>query len=130
MTNRTLFLDKYPVHSLEIQKEETTFKSVPEIMEHLKAKVEAHKIATCISIFDHHTHTKNINGTVAPEIKDAQNIIFCFGAMLPNTKMLAARPRSIGVAELENSFAVEFMEAPIDELHKVMESWAISIKNI
>ena len=59
---------------------------------------------------------------------DAKNIIFCFGQAIPNTKILAARPRSIGVAELENSFVIEFLEAPKEQLHETMELWAKGLK--
>ncbi len=43
--------------------------------------------------------------------------------------ILAARPRSIGVCELENSFFIEFLEAPMEQLNAVMEDWARSIAN-
>jgi len=126
---KTIFMDKYPVYTLEISKNETTLKNVDEILAYYKAKVEAHPIATFISIFDHYSHTKALEGEINPEIKDAKNIVFCFGAALPNTKILAARPRSIGVAELENSFMIEFLEAPMEKLHDVMEAWSKAIAN-
>jgi hypothetical protein len=127
---KTIFMDKYPTYTLQIQKNETSYKSVGEILEYLKAKIDEHKIATFISIFDHYTHTKNIDGPIDPSIKDAKNIIFCFGAAIPNTKILATRPRSIGVCELDDSFIVEFLEPPKEELITLMESWAKSLKNI
>ena len=126
---KTIFMDKYPVYTLEISKNETTLKNVDEILAYYKAKVDEHKIATFIAIFDHFSHTKSLNGEINPDIKDAKNIVFCFGAALPNTKILAARPRSIGVAELENSFVVEFIEAPKEQLHDVMEAWTKAIAN-
>ena len=126
---KTIFMDKYPVYTLEILKNETTLKNVDEILAYYKTKIDEHKIATFISIFDHYTHTKKLEGEINPEIKDAKNIVFCFGAALPNTKILAARPRSIGVAELENSFAIEFIEAPKEQLHDVMEAWTKAIAN-
>ncbi len=57
-------------------------------------------------------------------LKNAQNIIFCFGPAIPNTKILAARPRSIGICEFDDHFIIEFIEAPKEELHALMESWA------
>ena len=128
---KTIFMDKYPVYTLEISKNETDLKNVDEILAYYKAKVEEHKLATFIAIFDHYSHTQSLNGEINPEIKDAKNIVFCFGAALPNTKILAVRPRSIGVAELENSFMIEFIEAPKEQLHDVMEAWSkgIAIKN-
>jgi hypothetical protein len=42
--------------------------------------------------------------------------------------MVAVRPRSIAVCELENSFVVEFLEVPKEELHSLMESWAKGLR--
>lgn len=124
---KTIFMDKYPVYSLEIKKDETKLKSVDEILAYYKSKIDEHPIASFISLFDHYTHTTNLGGEINPEIINAKNIIFCFGAAIPNTKILAARPRSIGIAELENSFVVEFIEAPNEKLHDVMEMWSREI---
>jgi len=121
---KVVFMDKYPVYTLTLNKSEIKYKSVPEIIEYFKNKIDTHKIAKFISIFDHYTHTKELDGDIAEEIKDAQNIIFCFGQAIPNTKILAVRPRSIGVCELEDSFVVEFIEAPKEELHALMETWS------
>ena len=127
---KTILMDKYPVFSLEIKKDETTFQSVSEIINYIKAKIENHPIAVYIALFDHYAHTAALpEGEINPEIKDAKNLIFCFGKQLPNTKILAARPRSFGVSELEDSFVVDFLEAPNEQLHKVMEDWAKSIAN-
>jgi len=125
---KTIFMDKYPVFSLELDKKEVDQKDVKQIIEYFKDKIESHPIAKFIAIFDHYSHTKNIEGDISPEILDAMNIIFCFGQAIPNTKILAARPRSIGVAELEDKFIVEFMEAPKEQMHDLMESWAKSLK--
>jgi hypothetical protein len=126
---KTIFMDKYPVFSLEIKKSETTYTNVDEIIEYLKSLIDEHEVATFISIFDHYKHTTSLGGEINPDIKNAKNLIFCFGASIPNTKILAARPRSFGIAELEDSFVVEFLEAPNEKLHSVMEKWAYSIAN-
>ena len=124
-------MDKYPVFSIEIQKKETTYKSVDEIIEYLKGLVDAHKIAKYIAVFDHYEHTKSIEDCIInPEIKGAKNLIFCFGKQLPSCKMLAVRPRSIGVCELENSFSIDILQVPNEELHTLTESWIKSIANI
>lgn len=57
-------------------------------------------------------------------LKDVQNIVFCFGSAIPSTKMVAVRPRSIGICEFEDRFVIEFMEAPKEALHAVMQAWA------
>lgn len=55
---------------------------------------------------------------------DAQNVVFCFGPAIPNTKIVAVRPRSVAICELENAFVIEFIEAPKEEMHALMETWA------
>lgn len=125
---KTIFMEKYPVFTLELEKAEIKQTTAKEIIEYFKEKIDAHPIAKFIATFDHYTHTKNIDGEIAPEIKDAQNIVFCFGAAIPNSKILAARPRSIGVAELEDKFVIEFIEAPAEHIHEIMETWAKSLK--
>ena len=125
---KTIFMDKYPVYSLELLKTEVEVKNVPEIAEYFKTKIEAHPIAKFIAIFDHYTHTKSLDGPMVDGLQDAQNIIFCFGPAIPNTKILAVRPRSIGICELEDRFVIDFLEAPKEQLHDLMESWAKALK--
>ena len=127
---KTILMDKYPIFSLEVTKSETTFTSVSEIINYLKGLVDNHPVAKYIALFNHYEHTKSMeDGVVNDEIKDAQNLIFCFGKQLPTTKILAVRPRSIGVSELENSFVIDFLEVPNEQLHQVTETWAKSTAN-
>ncbi|NCD11737.1 MAG: hypothetical protein EOL93_04230 [Epsilonproteobacteria bacterium] len=126
---KTILMDKYPVFNLTIDKNECKYESMSAIMEDLCAKIEAHPIAKFIAIFDHYAHTKNMNGEIAPEILDAKNIVFCFGAAIPNSKILAVRPRSIGLCETKDQFIIDFLEAPKEELHALMETWAKSLVN-
>ena len=125
---KTIFMDKYPVYSLELLKTEVKQQNVPEIIEYYKAKIEAHPIAKFIAVFDHYAHTTSLDGPIMEGMKDAQNVIFCFGPAIPNTKILAARPRSIGISELEDRFIIDFIEAPKEQLHELMESWAKDLK--
>lgn len=126
---KTIFMDKYPVYTLELDKSEVTQENTTEILEYFKQKIDAHPIAQFIAIFNHYSHTKVLNGEINPDILDAQNIIFCFGPAIPNTKILAARPRSIGIAELQDKFVIEFLEAPKEQLHDLMESWTKGLSN-
>lgn len=121
---KTIFMEKYPVYTLELKKTEIVQKSVAEIIEYFKKKIETHPIAKFIAIFDHYSHTQNIDGEINESILDVQNILFCFGTAIPDTKMVAVRPRSIGICELENSFVIEFMEVPKEELNVVLENWS------
>lgn len=125
---KTIFMDKYPVYSLELTKDEVSVKNAQAVVAYFKEKIENHPIAQFIAVFDHYSHTKNLKGEILEGLIDAQNIVFCFGAAIPNTKILAARPRSIGVCEFEDKFVIDFMEAPKEELHKVMESWVKALK--
>lgn len=128
---KTVLMDKYPVFSLEVKKTETTFSNVAEILDYLHAKIDAHPIAKFIATFNNYEHTAALGDETAinEEIKDAQIVIFCFGKQIPNTKILAARPRSFGVAELADSFVIDFLEAPNEQLHTTMEEWAKSVAN-
>ncbi|WP_295023011.1 DUF6858 family protein [Sulfurimonas sp.] len=126
------FKDKYPIFTMEILKTETSFKNIDEIFLFLKQKIESHPIATFIAIFDHFSHTKFFSdGTVADGIIDAKNLIFCFGKEIPTSKILAVRPRSIGVCEFDDHFDISILEVPNETLHKVLEGWIkdISSKN-
>ena len=126
---QTIFKDKYPVWTLELEKQEISKKSVNEIIDYFKEKIDAHPVAKFIAIFDHYEHTASLKeGKIADEIKDVKNIIFCFGKEIPNTKVAAVRPRSIAVCELEDKFVIEFLEAPNETLHKVMEQWSKDLK--
>lgn len=127
---KTNLLDRYPVYFLEISKNDTTYTSVDEIIEFLTKKIEAHPIAVLISVFDHYSHTKSLpENVIDPEIIDAKNLVFCFGKQLPNTKVLAVRPRSFGVSETKTEFHVALMEAPNEQLTVVMQEWVKELKN-
>ncbi len=122
--------EKYPVFTLEVEKSETTFTSVDTILDYFKQQIEDHEIAQYIATFDHYAHTQQLaDGQISDEILDAKNIIFCFGVKLPNPHVMAVRPRSIGVCELQDKFVIDFLEAPMPLANQAMESWAKSLKN-
>ncbi|MBE0514397.1 DUF6858 family protein [Sulfurimonas sp.] len=125
---KTILMQKYPVYSLELSKEEIKVSSADEAVEYFKEKIINHPIAEFIAIFDHYSHTKKLGGEMIDGLKDAKNIVFCFGQAIPNTKILAARPRSIGICEFKDKIVIDFMEAPREELHTVMENWAKGLK--
>lgn len=127
---QALLMEKYPVFYMELSKDETTFSSVDEIIAYLKEQIDNHPVASYIATFDHYSHTKSLpDGKIAPHIHDAKNIVFCFGIALPDTKVLAVRPRSIGVSETDNGFDINFMEAPMPVANDAMEAWAKSLRN-
>ncbi|MEK6658435.1 MAG: DUF6858 family protein [Campylobacterota bacterium] len=121
---KIIFMDRYPVYSLELLKSEMKGSSMDEVVAYFKDKIEKHPVAKFIALFDHYAHTKALNGEIADGILDARNIIFCFGPSIPNTKVLALRPRSIGICEFKDKIVIEFMEAPREEIHQIMQEWA------
>jgi uncharacterized protein YifN (PemK superfamily) len=116
-------MEKYPVFDLTLPKSETSCATIDDVIARLREKIEAHPKVAYIATFDHHAHTTAIQGTIAPEIKAAKNIVFCFGVHLPNAHVLAVRPRAIGVADLGDSFHVTFLEPPMELATKEMEAW-------
>lgn len=127
---QSLQQEKYPVFTLEIDREETDFKSVDGIIDYLREHIEAHPFARFIAVFDHYAHTRSLpDGQIDEGILAAKNIIFCIGLTLPEPKALALRPRSIGVAETPTGFVLTFMEAPMPVANVAMEEWAKAVRN-
>lgn len=120
--------EKYPVFVLDVFKNETRYKSANEIINFFKQKIDAHPVCKYIGEFDHFSHTKSIDGEINPEIKDCKLVIFCFGNKLPNGKIPAVRPRSIGVTEYDDKFEISFLEAPALIANEVMEGWVKDLK--
>ena len=123
-----IFKEKYHIFEIEYKKSELQYISVDEIISALQVKIDAHSVIAFIAIFDQYKHTASLkDGEINPSIKAAKNIIFCFGKELPTPEILAIRPRSIGVCELEDSFVVSFLEAPNDAANKTMEDFVKSL---
>jgi hypothetical protein len=123
-------MEKYPVYTIRIDKSETSYQNVDEVLAYLKEQIEAHPIATYIGQFDHYAHTSSLEvGEISEDIKDAKNLICCFGKVLPKPEVLAVRPRSIGVAEMEDAFVVSFLEAPNPDANAAMEQWVKRLAN-
>ncbi len=126
---QTLLQEKYPVFIAEIDKAETTCKTVDDVVAYLKDKIAANPKVHFIGVFDHYAHTQRIQGEINPGIKAAVDVIFCFGIALPNPQVLAVRPRSIGVADMGDKFVVSFMEAPMKPANEAMEAWVKGLRN-
>ena len=121
---KTILMEKYPIYTLELFKSEMKVSSTDEVVAYLREKIESHPVARFIAVFDHYSHTKALDGQIVDGLVDAKNIIFCFGPSIPNTKVLAVRPRSIAVGEFEDKIIIEFMEPPREEIHQIMQDWA------
>jgi len=120
---KSILLDKFPINSLEIDKTKTELTNIDQFITYFQEKIEEHPIAALIATFDHYKHTSSIDGEIDPDMKAAKAVIFCFGSKIPTSKILAARPRTIAIAEFENTFVIEFMDAPNEKLQTVMEEW-------
>ena len=125
-----MLMEKYPVFVLELAKNETTCQSVDDIAARLKAAIAADSRVSWIAEFDHYAHTTKLGGAIAPEIKAAKNLVFCFGLQLPHPNVLAVRPRSIGIADCGDKFVINFLEAPMKPANDAMEGWAKALRDI
>ncbi len=128
---QTTLLEKYPVFELELDKGETTYRTAQEVIDALKVMINDHPLVSYIGEFDHYAHTRNLaSGEIAPEIKDARLVVFCFGVKLPNPHVLAVRPRSIGVADMGDRFVINFLEPPMPVATEAMEGWVKALRNV
>jgi hypothetical protein len=118
-----LFMEKYPIFTLELPKNECRYSDTDQIMEYLKEQIVANPVAAFIGEFDHYAHTKSIGGEINPDIKTAKMVVFCFGQKLPKPEMMAARPRSISVCDMGESFVFTFLEAPMPAINEIIEGW-------
>ncbi|MGA7981652.1 MAG: DUF6858 family protein [Chromatiaceae bacterium] len=127
---QTLLHEKYPIYSLELDRTETSYRSVDEIVDYFRQRIEAHRCARFIAVFDHYSHTRALpEGRIEDGIQAAKNLVFCFGITLPDPHALAVRPRSIGIAETDEGFLVTFMEAPMPLANAAMEDWAKGLRS-
>ncbi len=125
-----LLQEKYPIFVMELGRDETSLSSVDAICSYFQARIEAHRCARFIAMFDHYAHTRGLpEGCIGAGIHAAKNVIFCFGIALPDPRMLAVRPRSIGVAETDTGFLITFMEAPMPIANAAMEDWAKGLRD-
>lgn len=126
---QTLLNERYPLFVLRLERAETRFQSVDAICDYFRRCIEAHRCGRFIAIFDHYAHTCSLpDGAVETEIRAAKNVVFCFGLTLPSPEILGLRPRSIGVAELDEQFVISFMETPMPLANAAMEDWALGLK--
>lgn len=123
-----LLANKYPIHMLELSKDETPHASLDELLRALEARLEADPQTALIAVFDHYAHTTLMGGEIRPDILAAKNLVFCFGAKLPDPTMLAVRPRSIGIAELPDRYVISFLEAPMPEANEKMVAWVKALR--
>ena len=61
---------------------------------------------------------------------DAQNVLCCFGKSLEKAEVLAIRPRSIGIAEYQDTYIISFLKAPNPAANDAMVSWVHALKDL
>lgn len=126
---QTLLQEKYPIFVAEIGKNETTYRSVDELVAYYQARIAENPKVQFIGVFDHYAHTHKIEGPIVEGMTAAVDIIFCFGFAIPTPQMLAVRPRSIGIADMGDKFVISFLEAPMQPANQAMEAWTIALRN-
>ena len=121
-------MDKYPVFTKKIAKENTSFKNIDEIIAYLKERMDTDPVAIFIGIFDHYTYTSGLEvHEIADNILDAKNIMCCFGDKLLLPQITAIRPRSFGVVLTTDGFVVSFLQAPSPVANAKMVEWVDGI---
>ncbi len=120
---KVIVMEKYPIRTKSIYKKDVKYKNLDEIALYLKQRIDEHKSAQFIAVFNNYDHTKSLDGEINEDIKDARSVIFCFGRSIKMTKVVALRPRSIAICELEDKFTLEFVEAPNPDASDFMEAW-------
>ena len=126
---QTLLQEKYPIFVAEIGKNETTYRSVDELVAYYQARIAENPKVQFIGVFDHYAHTRKIEGPIVEGMTAAVDIIFCFGFAIPTPQMLAVRPRSIGIADMGDKFVISFLEAPMQPANQAMEAWTVALSN-
>ncbi len=128
---QVMMKEKFPVYIQEYEKAGVRFATLDGLCQHVHECIEKDPEARYIGTFDHYTHTRQLTqGVIAPEIKGAKMILFCFGEKLMDPRVLALRPRSIGIAETDSQFVIAFLEPPTPEAVNSMERWVSSMANI
>jgi hypothetical protein len=123
------FQEKYPITVMDVAKSETRFQSAAEIADYFRSHIDTVSDTVYIGTFDHFEHTKSIGGEIAPDIKAAMNVLFCFGKALPDPRLLSVRPRSIGITDVGDHFVISFMDAPMKPANDTMQSWALGLRH-
>ncbi len=122
-------LGQYHIQFMEFSKDEAAFANADEMIEHIKAQIDAHPMARYIATFDHYLHTKSLpQGRIADDIVDVKMAIFCFGPDISIPQLAGIRPRSISVVEHTDKYTVTFMNAPAPFIQDEMTKWSEQLK--
>lgn len=124
------FMDRYPVFTKTIEKDKTRFNNIDEIISYLRDKIEKDPIAIYIGIFDHYAYTKGLEShEISKDIRDAKNIMCCFGDKLILPQIAGIRPRSFGIVVTDNAYVISFLQAPSPVANSKMIQWVEEIED-
>ncbi len=114
--------EEFPIYYKEIAKRDTSYKHIGEIIAALQTRLADNPSAQVIAVFNLYDHVRMRDGQVADEILGAQNLLFCVANAIPNSDLVALRPRSIGLTEFADRFVLNFMEAPAHPVTETMRT--------
>ncbi len=102
--------------------------SLTALIRHFRAAIRSHPCARLIGVFDNAAHARTLpDGHVDKDIIAARTVIFCCGLSIPTPECLAWRPRSLGIAELEDRFVVSFIAPPMPLANSAIERWVAAL---
>jgi len=128
---QVLLMDKYPIFTKKIAKNKTSYSTIDEIIAYLCQKIEDHPIAIYIGVFDNYAYTSSLeNHEIMEGIKDAKNVMCCFGDKLLMPELPAVRPRSFSIVLMEDEFVISFLQAPSPTANATMIEWVEAIENL
>jgi len=118
------FKEIYPIYVKELSKNEIAVETLDDLCRYFNNQIEKHPSAKYIFTFDNYAHTSALNGgTIEKNIIGAKVVLFCFGKKLLDPKIVAVRPRAIGLCETESHFVISFLEVPNPSLTETMVKW-------
>ena len=114
----------YPIYVKELSKNEIAIETLDELCQYFNNQIEKHSFAKYIFTFDNYAHTSSLDGgAIEKTIIGAKVVLFCFGKKLLDPKVVAVRPRAIGLCETESHFVIFFLEVPNPSLTETMIKW-------
>jgi len=118
------FKEIYPIYVKELSKNEIAIETLDDLCRYFNNQIGKHPFAKYILTFDNYAHTSALNGgTIGGNIIGAKVVLFCFGKKLLDPKIVAVRPRAIGLCETETHFVISFLEVPNPSLTETMIKW-------
>jgi len=124
---RSVSHEKLAICTVEVAKSETRLRSLDEIVDYLRACIEAEPLARSSpsSTLRAHALAAERRHRRGHPRRQEPGVLLRHHAAGPAGP--GARPRSIGVCELDDRFVLTFAEAPMPVANLAMERWALSV---